>query len=93
MSLLTDMLAAFDRWEEWKKMRAAPGRIDALEARLDALEKAPPEKAGEPCPACGKPALRRTKQTEKKLGVHVTGFNEEWTCGACGEIDRRSTVI
>jgi hypothetical protein len=48
MSVLDDVLKALDRWSEWKKMREAPARIDALEARLSALEKAPPEKAGDP---------------------------------------------
>lgn len=93
MSFLTDVLAALDRWEEWKKMRAAPARIDELEKRLAALETSPPELAGEHCKACGKPALRRTSQTERKFAGHLVGYSEVWTCGSCGETDIRARNI
>lgn len=85
MSLLDDVLKALDRWQEWKRMREAPGRIDELEKRMAALEKVPPEKSGDTCPYCGKPAFRLFKQEERRLGRLLAGFTETWKCGECGQ--------
>lgn len=90
MAILSEILALLDKWPEWKRVRQAPDRIDALEKRLAALEATTPEQAGEPCPACGKPAMRRTSQEERKLAGHLVGVTDVWTCSACGAVDRRS---
>jgi hypothetical protein len=35
---LDDILKMLDRWGEWKRMREAPPRVDALENRIAELE-------------------------------------------------------
>lgn len=85
MSLLSDMLAAFDRWEEWRKMRDAPGRVDALEARVAELEgllngKAP----GDVCQYCGERACRAVAMPFVQNG-HV---HADMRCEKCGKRSR-----
>lgn len=59
MSLLDDILKALDRWEEWRRLRAAPARLDAVERRLAALEAGLARRpAPETCPFCRTGALR-----------------------------------
>jgi hypothetical protein len=76
-----------DRWSEWKAMRAAPSRIDALEARLAKLEIAPKAAPGRPCPACGEPAMRRTATKRDPIFGDMGGKRDTWTCGACAATD------
>lgn len=66
-------------------MTEAPARVDELEKRLAALEKAPAEISGDPCLFCGKPAMRLAKQEERRLGRMLVGFTETWTCTECGQ--------
>lgn len=83
--MLTDVLAAFDRWGEWKRMREAPDRIDELEKRLAALEAGP---TGRECKACFKPAMRRSKVEPLYGPLGRLGAKQEtWTCSECGDID------
>ena len=59
MSLLSSILAALDRWEEWKAMRATPQRIEELEKRLAVLEElVGGRRPGDACPKCGRRTLR-----------------------------------
>lgn len=82
------MLAALDRWAEWKRMREAPGRIDAAEQRLAELEALVNGKVpGKHCPACGAPAMRRTSSEPDRQFGRMGGKREVWTCQDCGEID------
>ena len=76
MSLLTDMLTALDRWAEWKRMREAPDRIDALEKRIAELEKPTPKAECSKCrsanlTARGRPAV---------AGAIV---RQDWVCADC----------
>ncbi len=53
MSLLQDMLNTLDRWDEWKRMRASPDRVDELERRLAAVEARLTKAPGDPeLPLC-----------------------------------------
>jgi predicted RNA-binding Zn-ribbon protein involved in translation (DUF1610 family) len=84
------MLAALDRWSEWKRMREAPGRIDELEKRLAALETSPKKAPGRPCPACGEPAMRRISIAPDPgpfgdLGTKI----ETWRCSECGDTEEK----
>jgi hypothetical protein len=88
------MLAALDRWGEWKRMREAPARMDEIERRLSALESAPKKMPGRPCPACGAPGLRRKSSDPHpemplaSLGVRI----EKWVCDECGEVDEKQVT-
>lgn len=86
--MLQDVLAAFDRWGEWKRMREAPARIDELERRLAAIEGKPRPAPGKECKACGEPAARRTGVEPAPAPFGMLGAkNETWTCSACGDVD------
>lgn len=87
MSLLTDVLAALDRWEEWKRMRAAPARLDDLEKRIQALEAKPRTVPGRTCKACGENAARLTSSTPDKHFGPVGGNREIWTCTSCNHAE------
>lgn len=55
MSLLDDVLRALDRWEEWRRMRAAPDQIEELRQRIAALEeKLGDRRPDDHCPKCGR---------------------------------------
>jgi hypothetical protein len=86
--LLEDIINLFDRWDEGKRMRAAPGRVDELEKRVTALEallggKAPPDH----CRHCGarEARLHGTGVVDAKASL----IRETWDCGACGKEDMR----
>ena len=38
MISFSDVLNVFDKWKSWKRIKAVPDRIDALEERLKRLE-------------------------------------------------------
>ena len=68
-----------------KRVEAAPDRIDALEARIAALEAAAKSPAGARCPSCTAPAYRVTKSVPSSGPMrHVGGVDRTYTCGACG---------
>jgi hypothetical protein len=85
---LKDLLELLDRWDEWRRIRQAPTRIDALEARIQALE----QKLGEDWPAdvckhCGKRAARFSHSVvaDSKKGIVL----QEWACSECGHYETR----
>jgi len=88
LAILSEILALLDKWPEWKRVREAPARIDALEKRLAALEVAPKAAAGKQCLACGEPASRRTSSKKDPGPFGMMGAKiETWTCGACGDTE------
>ena len=78
---LKDLLDALDRWGEWKSMRAAPAKLEALEKRVAELE----EKLGnkwppDVCRACGERGLR----LRDVYGPDAKGMMREgWNCEKC----------
>lgn len=84
MSLLDDIIKLFDRWDDGRRMREAPSRIDALEKRVAELEqklggKYPPNV----CRFCGERAARLTFSQAADKSMN----KEHWTCGECGKVD------
>lgn len=78
-----DILDVLDRWKDWKRMREAPDKIEALEARIAALEAKP---RGELCPHCDKPTLRPRGHPDIKGNVVA----QSHICSECG---KASTVV
>ncbi len=86
MGLLDDILKAFDRWDEGKRMRATPDRVDALEKRVADLE----EKLGDEwppdiCKFCGERAARLNYSSANDKGKVV----QRWRCGSCNSEEVR----
>jgi predicted RNA-binding Zn-ribbon protein involved in translation (DUF1610 family) len=94
---VSDILKILDQVPIWKTVKELPKRVEALEkehaalkAELDQLRSAPKQKPGETCPACGEPAMRRTKSEPTKGTFAGMGLRDEtWTCSECGEVDIR----
>jgi transposase-like protein len=78
MAILSEITELLRRWDVWKKVEEAPARIDALEARIAALEGALAKCPAEGCPFCGARAFRLER-------VSMHGQREEWKCGECGK--------
>ncbi len=96
MISVSDILKILDKAPIWKTLTQTPKRIDALEARvatLEASEQNPTQTPGQPCPACGDHALRRTSKTISESPWDELGAHDEvWTCKSCGEADMRMHV-
>lgn len=52
MISLKDLLALLDRYEDWKRIKELPDRVEELEARIAQLEKGPPNPNLRYCPKC-----------------------------------------
>ncbi len=86
---LTDLLGLLDRWDEWKKLKAAPDRIDALERELADLRErlGPPDRwPPDVCKACGARALRMRRTFPQPDMRKIMQF---WRCEACQVEERR----
>lgn len=86
MGILEDVMKVFDRWDEGKRMRATPGRVDELERRVSGLEerfggKWPPDV----CKYCGERAARMSFSHPNGKGK----IQQDWTCSACNEVEVR----
>jgi len=87
LAVLSEILALFDKWPLWKRMKEAPDRVDAIEARLAALEVAPKRAPGRPCKYCGEPAGRLTASEPDAIFGDLGVNRETWTCQACGKTE------
>ena len=58
MTVLGEFLELLKRRDVWKRVEAAPDRIDALEKRVAELEVKLQRAPGEACPKCGALAYR-----------------------------------
>ncbi|WP_417497980.1 hypothetical protein [Maricaulis sp.] len=95
MGLLQDMLSALDRWDEWKRMRATPDRVDELERRLKAVESRLTRAPGDPslplCPICRSGRLKTIDIKPDPqfafagLQIHTLKCDDE----ACGHSETR----
>lgn len=92
MAALTgDILALLDKIPIWKRVQETPARADALEKRIEELEKSLERAPGATCEACGGHTMRLT-QKGKMLGGHAGHWSDDtWACAECGhsEIRRR----
>jgi ribosomal protein L37E len=90
MSVLTDILATLDRWEEWKKIRETPSRIEALQKRIEEIESKLKRAPGEACPRCGALEFRVEKSERARPPFHRTGRTHYLKCKDCGYGDERT---
>lgn len=78
-----DLLALLDKIPIWRRVQEAPGRLDALEKRVAALEARLARAPGQACPSCGAAEFRvSATQPHPELG-DFGAKNVTRTCGAC----------
>jgi hypothetical protein len=87
MGVIEDMFKALDRIPIWKRLQTVPDEVDALKAKVAALE----EKLGgkypaDACKFCGARACRMTAS----FGANAKGRPQShWTCSDCGRVETR----
>lgn len=85
MSTVESILALLNKWPAWKRITAAPERIDALEKRVAALENMLQRAPGEKCPGCGQLALRATGERPDPGPLGMVGSKfRDYKCEHCG---------
>ena len=89
MSILSDILAALDRWAEWKSIRESPAKIEALEKRIVELETRLQRAPGKACPSCGDLAFRVERSEPRPGWEEFAARQHHWKCGSCGYTDVR----
>ena len=92
MAVLGEIVELLKRWDVWKKVEEAPSRIDALEARVAALESRVQHKPGEACPKCGALAYRVDRTEPHNVFGDMGGRIHHMKCQDCGFTDERLVV-
>jgi len=94
MAVLAEITELLRRWDVWKRVEAAPGRIDELEKKVAELEARLSRAPGEACPKCG--ALDYRVQESKPHPHHmiakVGGKIHLMQCGSCGFKDEKTVA-
>ncbi len=86
MSTLSDIIALLDRWPKWKELAALPERVQALEARLQALEGKTGARPLGPtdCPKCRTPLEFVSEKPHEHFG-DIGGLKvHTLRCATCG---------
>jgi hypothetical protein len=85
--MLKDLVAMLETWPVWKRVKATPDRVDALETRIARLEAAITAKPADQRPACpscgdGRMVFKGAKK-DPTFGV-LGGRQVTRACDACG---------
>ena len=89
MVILGDLVELLKRWDVWKKVEAAPARIDELEKRVAALEDRLRRAPGEACPSCGALDFRVERSEPARTFGGMGARTHYLKCGACGFADEK----
>ena len=84
MAVLAEITELLRRWDVWKRVEAAPGRVDALEKRISELESKLKQPPGEACPKCGEASYKVEKSVPDPIFGRVGGRRYHMKCSACG---------
>jgi hypothetical protein len=91
MAILGEITELLRRWDVWKRVEAAPDRIDALEKRVVELEARLQHAPGEACPSCGALSFRTIKSEPMAGPLSLMGAKQiTLQCQDCGFEDVRS---
>jgi hypothetical protein len=91
MGILDDVLKALDRIPGWKRVQGLPAELDALAARVKALEDALAGPNHEYCGKCGERSMRRISM--RAVGPSGQKQNKEtWEC-KCGHREHRISSL
>jgi hypothetical protein len=94
MGVLEDIRTWLKEIPLWRDLEKIPSRMDAVEERVAALEKALERVPGDACPKCGARAMR-LKQQGRRLGDKNAWRFDQWECTdpACGHIAERKVTL
>lgn len=92
--MLKDILGALEAWPFWKRVKEAPGRIDALEQEIALLKRAITTQSPDPrpdCMACGAGKMAVTEEKTSSTPLSALGARDVTrTCTSCGH---KSTTV
>jgi hypothetical protein len=89
MAVLGEIVELLKRWDVWKRVEAAPDRVDALERRIMELEAKFGRAPGEACPKCGALDFRVESTGPHPAFADLGKRLHKMKCGACGFTDEK----
>jgi hypothetical protein len=92
MSVINDVRKWLKEIPLWRELEKIPPRMDELEKRVSALEKALERVPGEACPKCGARAMRLEVQG-RRLGAKDAYRFDTWKCGEYGYSEERRAML
>jgi hypothetical protein len=90
MAVLGEIVELLKRWDVWRRVEAAPDRIDVLEKRVSELESRLQRAPGEVCPSCRELDFRVESSGPHPILSAAGGRIHYMKCGSCGYTDERS---
>ena len=84
MAVLAEITELLRRWDVWKRVEAAPNRIDALEKRISELEARLARAPGVACPKCGALEFRTEGTSPHPEFGDLGAVDRHLKCEACG---------
>ena len=84
MGILEDVLLALERIPAWKRVHRMPAEVEALRARVEALERRLQPATGDACPSCKAPTfkLMRTIPEPSPFGA-LGALQDQFECSSC----------
>ncbi|WP_321968872.1 coiled-coil domain-containing protein [Paraburkholderia tropica] len=90
MALLEDIIKTLERIPGWKRISAAPDKLDALEKRVQDLEAQLSQAGGEICPICRKAAFKVIKSVPHPDFDFAGTKLDTMKCSACSHEETRN---
>ncbi|MGO8865348.1 MAG: hypothetical protein ACLQME_02495 [Alphaproteobacteria bacterium] len=92
MAVLHEIVELLKRWDVWKRVEAAPERIDVLEKRVAELETKLQRAPGEACPHCGALAYRVESAKRHPQFGSMGARVHHMKCDDCGFTDEKTIL-
>lgn len=93
MGMIDDIRKWLKEIPIWRELEKVPGRMDALEEKVRALEARLERSPGETCDNCGEHTLRRTAVGRVVGTMGKQERHDTWTCEACGASEVRTVKL
>ncbi len=87
-----DILALLDKLPIWKRIKETPARADALEGRIEALEKRLERAQGEACQKCGNYTMRLITRGRQTGSYDKAFTNDTWRCTECAHTEVHASI-